>query len=243
MWHFSRFTKDDNAEARSLFERATELDPNSAWAFAGLAGSHFNAVEYQWTDSPAEFFSRGVEAAKRAVALDSESALAHAVLGVASYYVGDAGKAISCFRRAIELDPSLAFAHAELGWVLAATGRPDVGITEVETAMRLTPRDPLMWMFFLVKAVAFFSAGQYEEAVDWLERSLQGKSDYPFTSCMLAAGLAHLGRADESQDVCNRLLKLSPGFSLAAVRLLIPFAAPEFSERLMDGLRKAGLPE
>jgi tetratricopeptide (TPR) repeat protein len=177
------------------------------------------------------------------VAIDSESALSQAVLGVASYYTGEAEKAIAGFQRAIGLDPSLAIAHSELGWVLAATGRPDEGIAEVEKAMRLSPHDPLMWLFLLGKGVAHFAAAQYEEAVDWSERSLQGKPDYPLTSCILAASFAHLCRLDDGRNVCKEMLQLSPGFSLAAVRLLLPFAEPEFLEPLIDGLRKAGLPE
>jgi TolB-like protein/Tfp pilus assembly protein PilF len=243
VWHFNKFTKDDNAKARSLFRSATELDSSFGWPFAGLAAAHFNAVEYQWTDSPAEFFSDGVEAAQRAVAIDSESALSQVVLGVASYYTGEAEKAIAGFQRAIELDPGLAVAHSELGWVLAATGRSDEGLAEVEKAIRLSPRDQLMWAFFLVKGATYFAAGQYEEAVDWSERSLQGKPDYPLTSCILAASFAHLRRLDDGRNVCKGMLQLSPGFSLAAVRLLIPFAEPVFLEPLIDALRKAGLPE
>jgi len=100
-----------------------------------------------------------------------------------------------------------------------------------------------MWVFLVVKAAAYFAAAQYKEAVDWSERSLQGRPHYPLTSCILAASFARLGRLDDGRDVCKKMLQFSPGFSLAAVKLLLPFVKPEFLEPLIEGLRKAGLPE
>ena len=78
-------------------------------------------------------------------------------------------------------------------------------------------------------------------SISQLSDSSRSKTMVP--ACRVTLGNGEEFRLEDSQDVCKRLLKQSPDYSLAAVRLLIPFAAPEFSDRLIDGLRKAGLPE
>ena len=242
-WHLNKLTREDNAQARSLFHKVVSLAPDLASGFVGVAYTHLADIWYQWTESPTESLAEGAKAAQRAMAIDSEWARSHLAIGLLSELAGDASKAIAALQRSIELEPSLATAHMLLGWILAMTGRADEGMAELEKAMRLSPHDPLMWMFLNAIGSAHFAAARYGEAVEWSERSLQMKPDFPFTFCILAASLVYLDRADEARRVCDKLLQLNPGYSLATARLGVSIAEQEIVNRLIDGLRKAGLPE
>jgi adenylate cyclase len=242
-WHLSRRNRDDNAEARSLFERASELDPRYAMASAGLAFTHYLDLAYQWSDAPERSIAELTRAAQRSVALDAKEPLGQLVLGAAYSFTGPQDRMLAAFERAVQLNPSLPLALNLLGGYLALTGRPDDAIEHLETAMRLSPRDPIMVYCLENMAVAHFAAGRYEEAVDWAKRGIQADAGYPKLHAHLSASYAHLGRPEEARRAFEELSRLQPGVSQASLKLAMPSTDPEFLERYLDGLRKAGLKE
>jgi adenylate cyclase len=242
-WHFWLLTEDDNARARVLFEEAAELDPRLARAFVGIAGTHWADLLHQWTGSPDRSVDELDRAARRSVALDDREPSAHLFLAWAHSFTGQEEKAIAASELAVQLNPSFAMAYAMRSTFLARRGRPDDAIASIEKAMRLSPQDPMMWVILQAMAVAHFVGGRYHEAAKWAEQSLQRKPDAALPHRFLAASYAHLGRLDEARRALDEALRLTPGFSLAAVRLMAASADPAFRDPLIDGLRKAGLPE
>jgi TolB-like protein/Tfp pilus assembly protein PilF len=243
VWHFWHFTRDDNAQARVLFQRAAERDPRFALAHAGLAGTHWLDILYQWTESPARSVEELDRAARRGVSLDDRLAGCHLAMSRVYFLTGQRDKAIAALALAVQLDPSNALAHYELGAALALAGRPDDGIAKIETAIRLSPRDPATGFFFQSMSLAHLVAKRYEEAVKWAQRSLQHRPDDHNTHGYLAVSYAHLGRLEEAQTEIGEVLRLQPGFSLGRVEQILAGPDPDFVEHWIDGLRKAGLPE
>ncbi len=123
------------------------------------------------------------------------------------------------------------------------TGRSQEAIENIEKAMRLSPHDPLMFMFLSITAFAHFTAERYEEALDWAKRSLRRRPDYPLTHCVLAATYARLDRIDEARTAAEELLRRLPEFSLGGLKLFFSGVDPGFLDRYFDGLHKAGLKE
>jgi adenylate cyclase len=243
MWHYHKFERDDTIKAREFFQRAAELDPNFAGVFSGLAATHYLELMNQWTDSPARSIEELSEAARRSVALDNTSPLGQVTLAFAHVFEGQREKAEAAFERALQLSPSYASGYFMLGLYLARWGRPDEAIEKIERAVRLSPQDPMMHFYLYAVAVAHFVAERYEEGVAWAQRSLQDRGDYSLALATLAASLAFLGRVEQAQATVQELLRLVPGFSLTGLKLFLPAADPDFVERYLDGLRKAGLPE
>jgi adenylate cyclase len=91
--------------------------------------------------------------------------------------------------------------------------------------------------------LAHFAEGRYEEAASWLERSHRRRPDLQITHRALAATYASLGRMEEAQLALQEYLRLAPGETVSRVRAQFPYVAPDFLERYLDGLRKAGLKE
>ena len=240
-WHFSQSTADHNAKARSLLEQAIELNPSSGHSFAGLAFTHYNDITYQWTTSPARSIAELERTARRSVALDSEIAIGQLLLAFAHQMTGRRNEMIAAAERAIELNPSFTLAHAMLGIYLGETGGPDEALRHLERAMRLSPRDPVTWLFTYGVAVSHFGARRYDDAVAWAQRSLQQKPDYVFAWGILAASQAQLGRTAEARTAFEEMLRQQPELSVAALGQFFSFADPDWFERFIDGLRKAGL--
>jgi TolB-like protein/Tfp pilus assembly protein PilF len=242
-WHHSRFTREENAKARSLFERAIELDPHLVLAHVGVATTHHFDLLFQWSDSRERSVAELERAARRCVVLDAKNPHAQEAMGIAYRVLGESDKAIAAFDRAIRLNPSLGIAYFSLGLTLTFVGRPEEGIEKLDKAMRLSPYDPTTWLFCVAMALAHSAAGRDEEAVDWAQRSLQHRPDWLFSYLTLAASYAHLDRIEEARAALAEALRLQPGFSLSGLQIILSAARPAFLERAIDGLRKAGLPE
>jgi adenylate cyclase len=242
-WHYRQYSKDENAKARLLLERAIELDPSFAWAFASLAFAHAEDAVNQWGESPAESLSRAEQAIRRAVALDDDHPLVQEALGGVRRLTGQLDGAIEAYERALRLSPSYAHVYYHLGVTLAMTGKPDLAVKNIEAAMRLSPKDPWSHAFFFGMSMAHAAAGRYEESVHWAQESLRFNSGFLVSRMVLAASYANLGRLDEAQATVQALLQVNPASSLTGVKAVMAGWDPAFAERALDGLRKAGLPE
>jgi adenylate cyclase len=242
-WYVNRMNKEDTRKALSFIERAIELDPNFVWAYFVLAMAHYCEIFFSWTDDAAHSIAEIARAAGKAVSLDDKDPLAQFSLSIGYSLTGERDKMIAAGELAVHLGPSSSIAHHVFGFMLAMTGRPEEGIASIEKAMRLSPRDLWMFDFLAAVAMAHFAAGRYEDAVEWARRSLQRKPDYVFPLDTLAASLAHLGRVDEARSVVQESLRRTPDHAIATLRLIFGTADADLLERLIDGLRKAGLPE
>jgi tetratricopeptide (TPR) repeat protein len=149
----------------------------------------------------------------------------------------------------IEL-PDAASVFACTAWYASGTvrafrgGEPDVAIEHLRRAMRLSPRDPLMFTMQGVTAFAHFFAGRYEEAASWAEKAFWERPNILATLRVAAASYALAGRVDKAQQAVARMLELDPEMRLSNLKERIGiFGRPEDFARYGDALGKAGLPE
>jgi tetratricopeptide (TPR) repeat protein len=99
------------------------------------------------------------------------------------------------------------------------------------------------WVWFDSMAWAHFAAGRYEVAVDWAKRSIQINPDDEFGYRTLAASYAQLGRLELARAAVAEELRIDPDLTLGRVRDQNRSSDPDFRDRFLDGLRKAGLKE
>ncbi len=245
LWHMWRMNAEDLAEARRLFQRASDLDPNFAQAVAALGYTLYLQVVFLYAGSPLEDLEQALRFANKAVALDDKEAMAHFALGRVQTLRGEYNAAIEELRTAIELNPSSAPAHYGLALALTLTGHLEQAISESDTAIRLSPRDPLVWAFYNNRAWARLLLGDYEAAVEDAGQAIRHPAaDYGAYS-QLASALALLDRREEAKIALDRLLEVKPDFSpdavMAAWSPLNPEAVRPLFKTWIEGLRKAGL--
>ena len=242
-WHIRRFTREDSSEAIRLLDELLRRQPDNALALADLAFSLHFAALFGWTDAPAAAMARMSETARRAVASDEQDAAAHTSLAIHELFLGQHDNAIRRLLRAIDLDPNSTFARGYLGTAYAFGGECDPAIQNVQEAIRLSPRDFLMVVWFTVSAWAHLSAGKFEQAADCGKRAIDCNPAFPDAHGTFAAASAHLGRMAEARAGLDEFMRLMPGLTAGDERLIRPFRRPADRERFLDGLRKAGLPE
>lgn len=235
-----RFSKAGNAEAREMFQRAIERDPDYSQAYSGLAQSYHRDLRMEVADDRAASIAKCLEAARRGVELDPLNAHARVVLALAHVWPDEHDLAIAEAEKALELNPNDAEAHCALGNMLDAIGQSDAGIGEIETGLRLNPLDPRNHNYLTILARAHLNARRYDDALRWARKALQNRPTYPNASYILAAALGHLGRQAEARVALEDCERASPGF-VANRQSWKPYKNAADNLHILAGIRKAQL--
>jgi adenylate cyclase len=228
-----------NAQARELFEKAIELDPHYASAYAQLGFTYWLAHFYGWEKDRAQALEQAFTLVQKAVVLDASLPAPHRILGQIYFWKRQYDRAISEMEQAIALNPNNADGYERLGNVLGTAGRPKEAISLIEKAMRLNPRYPSYYLVNL--GIAYLADGRCEEALTPLKKVLTMTPDFTPAHTNLAICYAELGRLEEAKASAETVMRLNPQFSLDAVRRGAPIKDPALLERQMAALRKAGL--
>jgi len=236
----NRSTRDGVAQAKTIYRRAIELDPNFAVAHAGLTLALIADYVSDWAEDPAQALDEAERWGRRAVELNDQEPLSHMALGSVLLWRRDLDGALAEFRRMIALDPNFAQGHSATGLALMYAGRPAEALEAIAVAMRLDPHYSGIVLHFL--AQANFSLGNYEAAVEQLRRRIARTPGTDSSRMLLAACYGHLGRHEEARAMWAELMQVNPDFSLAQRERVLPYKDPRDFQRIAEGLAKAGLP-
>jgi tetratricopeptide (TPR) repeat protein len=243
MWHVYRYSAEDIATARGLFEQAISMDPTFAPAHAALAYVSYAEVIFGYADDPEANIRNGLRTANEALALDSKDPAAHSYLGRILTQVGDHEPAMAEFDAALALNPSFAMAHYGRGLVLTFQAHSEEALEAIQTAMRLSPHDPQMWLFEMVSAIAEIQRGNNEEALAWGDKSVRHPAAGFYAHVARAVALAYLGRDTEAQVARDKALELKPDMSFAFLQQTWPNWDEAAMKTVAEGMAKAGFVE
>jgi adenylate cyclase len=236
-----RGAKEPNARGRELAERAVQLDPKFAPAYALLANIHTFDYINAWNASPERSLNCAHEAAVRAVALDDANPSAHSAMAAVYLWERRHDDALAEIERAIVLNPNYAGGYQLLGIIHHYAGRPEEALACLDRAMALSPNHSDLYL--LPHAQALFQMGRYAEAAVMSRRRIKRNPDTDASRALLAACYSQMGRIDEARQAWSEALHVNPAFSLEHLRKVLPYKNPEDFENVIDGLRKAGLSE
>ncbi|MDZ7750645.1 MAG: tetratricopeptide repeat protein [Gammaproteobacteria bacterium] len=230
----------DNLQARAHFERAIELDPRFARAYAGLALTYALHAVYGHGARVTESLARAEAVARQGLAIDGNLPQLRYALATVELYKGNPAAAIAEVSHALELRPSYADAHALLAWILHFAGRPVEGLEAMSQAIALNPRVPALYR--TVKAALHYELGQLEQALQLLEESVGINPDLLLTRLFLAAVYAATGQLDAARWQVEEIRALDPAFALD-LDYGFPIRDPQYRERFLNDLARAGLAE
>lgn len=239
-------TPDYLMQARGYFERALELDPGNIEALVWGAYVDALKVSLYAADDRSVRLASAETALAAALSLAPEHAGAHLFLGLVQIQTNRAVQGMASCEQALALDRNLAPAHAMIGLAKYRLGRSEETEAHIQEALRLSPRDSFVAAWLSIAGDAKLFLGSDEEAVARLRGALSLNRNNPYTNFLLAAALANLGRLDEAEAAVRAGLALNPEFNMRRYRAGAASDNPTFlaqRERVVDGLRKAGVPE
>ena len=241
LWHLYHYTKEDIEKAQQLFREATSLDPNLGVAFSGLAEAFYFSLVYGHSDAPEHDREEALVAARTAVELDGEDAVAHCTLGRIYYVRREHDLAIAELQTALELNPSLAWAHYGVGAALVFSGRAREALPFLQSAMKLSPRDPNMGSFLVRMADAYLFMRDYDDAITWAKKALRQQGFQWSRYAVLVSALGHLGRLEEANRALQELRTRRSDFSIDFVQATHLIADADDMSHYLEGLRKASV--
>jgi class 3 adenylate cyclase/TolB-like protein/Tfp pilus assembly protein PilF len=227
----------DSAQARTLFERAIELDPKYAPAYVALGRIDILAVTQGWTADPSNALTQAESLARKAIALDDLDPGAHALLADAALYFGEYDRALDEVKRAIDLNGSDAQSYGILLDVLLFRGDLKGAITAGETLTQFEPDIPSGAALHL--GIAYVLADRGADAVRVLEHALDRTPAEMYANVMLAVALAAAGRQQDAERQAADVRRKFPNFSPEEFGSLL--RDQDQREKLAGDLKKAGL--
>jgi len=237
----SFMTREGLAEAIRLAHRALQLDPQFGFV-AGLAGvCHMNNVLLGYAiDRPFER-KEAVRLSRLALSIDDNEAetLSWAAL-ISAFLVHEYEGAIEMADRAVALNPNSYSAWNSRGYAYLLAGLPQEAIPSFERAMRVSPIDPYLMTSITGMGIAFIELRRFDAAIVAGKKAQRHNPSYPGSYLCLASAFAHLGRDAEAREAAVRLLEVDPAFTVTA---RTSRHRQVQTKLLIEGLRKAGLPE
>ena len=238
---YYQFTREGVAEGLRLAHRALELDPRFGLA-AALAGlRHMHNVVFGYAIDPQFDRNEAVRLSRLALSIDDSDPDTLAIAAIISaFMVGDSESEIEMADRAVALNPNSYVAWGARGHVYKIAGVPEEAVLSFERAMRLSPVDPQLHTTLVGMGLAFIELGRFDEAIVAGKKAQRLNPSFATAYRCLASAFAHLGRDDEAREAAARVLETDPAFTISA---WIARGGQSNAKLLIEGLRKAGLPE
>ena len=231
-----RAARPANREARRLLQRAIELDPRYAEAYAWLSAANYDVATLGWNEAVVETLAEAESLALKARALDDDSPAAHRMLGRVYAAQQKLDRSLSEVDRALALNPSDSEAYSARGGTLLWMGRTAEAIESIETGLTLDP-NPFPWVYFDL-GLGYYLDGRYDDAVRLIERGATRYPSYPFITPLLAAAYAELHRDADAAQATATTMRQNPYFD--PVTYGSRLTDPKQRAKLAEGLTKAG---
>ena len=231
-------TKENNNAAQALFEQALKIDPNETDALAGDAYTYLLEYSRGWTTTGTDYEAKILSQADRAIALAPDNMWAHNVKSLYLTISQRANEGLSAADAGLSINPDDPPLHRAQGTAELVLGRYEQAIADVQQAIRFSPRDPRVGLWLVDLGNAELGLGHFDRAVDEYHKAIDAgwRAYQPYRG--LAAAYALGGKMEEAASALAEARRLNP-------ELTIKWSQTHSSSvpRLLEGLRKAGLPE
>ena len=234
----SHATRESNDEAQDMFQRAIDLDPSYAAAYAELGLSIREAVASGWTEFVADDLGRAETLAQKALSLDPASTAAYRLLAEINLARGRFDLALGQTEHVLEINPSDSESFTTRGNILLWSGRAADALPWLEGALRF---DRANARTAHLLGIAYYFLARYGEALETMDRGLAGslgRNLQLMGRTILAATYAQLGRHQDADRERALVMRMAP--FLNADRFAAQFGTQEARNHMLDGLKKAG---
>jgi adenylate cyclase len=234
-------TEKDMLLARQYFDRAIAADPLYAPAHAWQAYVVQRGYTFDWGEPKGRAaLDLALSFARRAVALEPDSSICLARLGLVLALVGQHAEAVQVAERGVRANPCDAAGRAAYGEVLSMSGDHATGAAELTTAMSLNPFHPPFWRATLGRALLL--AGRHREALEALQRARIEAPDYLPCHSSLTVACIETGQVEAAREAAKDVLRLRPGFTVQRYNGTFGFSLMSDTDRFLSAFKAAGIP-
>ena len=233
-------------EARRIFEEGIRIDSTNADVLLGLVETHLWEVNAYMSQARAEQVHLADAAMSKASELTPLAARMHFCRAALLVALREPGRALREIELAMSLDPDLPYVHIRAGWTKIFLGRGEEAEGHVTTAMRLSPRDPMLGTWYATLGLADLQLGRFDKAVDRLRQAIGIAPNNELPYFHLAAALALQDRKSEAAQASETGRRLAPIFRIGKYRVEAQSDNPIFlhqRNRIYEGMKRAGVPE
>jgi TolB-like protein len=231
-------TTETHLAARECLERAVQIDPGYADAWAHLGFIYREELFHNRNQLP-DALERALSATQRAIELDASNPMARYAMAMTKFSLGDINAGMSEAEKVISLNPNDASKVAGLAIAFVRAGYVDRGV-ELASRMESLLASPPRWLQ-LAYASAHYQSGEYDQVIEELSRWDEEGINVQW-HIHKAAALGQLGKTSEANRELDRIFELFPAFAedpIGELRKLI--WSEDVVRKYYDGLKKAGL--
>jgi DNA-binding winged helix-turn-helix (wHTH) protein/tetratricopeptide (TPR) repeat protein len=237
-------SREDYEAVRELRQWAVDLDRHNAIALADLSFALATGVLHHWSSDEVADLHAADLALQDALTIAPENMRVHGAQCQILRAMRRFEAAIKVCSELAQNFPDYAYPHKEIGYDRLMMGQPDEALAEFLEADRLAPHSPLRWSWQQGAGLVYLMKAKDQEAIDWLSRAALEAPSVGDPTAYLASAYALLGREQEAHEALDRYRKLWPNMTLKTFSPRIGTAAfTSKMERVLQGLRLAGLPE
>jgi tetratricopeptide (TPR) repeat protein len=222
-------------EAQTLFDQALAIDPENADALAGSAHTYYIDYYYGWGPDAIDYEAKILGQADRAISLDPNNMQAHYAKTMFFNSSKRPTDGLRVADQGLSIDPNYASLYNARGYSKINLGQYEEAKADIRKAMQLSPRDPQMGLWRVNFADAEMGLGNYDAAIDQLQRAIDSGFRTSYSYRELAAAYALSGKTEEAKTALAEALTFTPDLTIKSVERTNPVPA------VLEGLRKAGL--
>ncbi|BCH32939.1 adenylate cyclase [Mesorhizobium sp. L-8-10] len=237
-----QLTRESLQTARSIGKSIIEQDPDSPKGYQVVATADHHLVWMGFSSDRDEMRDEALRAIQEAIRLDDRDEYTQWSYGnILGVLFGRYGEATMAFGEALSINPNFSLAFGSLGTVQSQLGDPEESIRNIQTAIRLNPRDPSIFFRYSGLAMANFAKRDYSQARDWAQRAIARRSSWWLAHVVLIASLSHLDDGISARNALSTFQTILPNASLRT----LPFPSMHSDQlaRLRVGLIRAGIPD
>ena len=238
---FLRFNRVDNRDAQRVFKEALGIDPNYTGAMLQLGMTYWWEARFDVSADKERCLQFAEQQVERALGIDPDMGSAYMLRGAIAFLRDRHDEAIGLCQKAVDLAPSDAWATACLGLVCIYGGESERAVAALKTAMRLSPYYPAWYTYNF--ALANLWSGSLATAQEAAEAHLKQEPDEPYSYLILATVYGFQQREDDAVRTISELKKRFPAFGIKEIMLSQRYKEREKLDRVVEVLRRAGLPD
>jgi adenylate cyclase len=239
-----RWERAANEAALRSFRDAIALDPGYASPYATATLCYVQRKANNWLHDLASEAAEALRLASQAAELGKNDAECLAYSGATiAYFEHQISRGAVLIARSLALNPNFAAGWHYSGWVHIWMAQPETAIQHLQTALRLNPRDPLVFNVQSALAHACFYADRYAEGIGWANAALAERPNFANALRILAATAASAGRTQDAAAAVSQLKHALPHLRVSGLRDLLGPYDPADVARYEDALRRAGVPD